>query len=281
MYPAGIAGVRTHMLTTATGLRMRVVECGRAEGAPALLIHGWGACVYSYRFLLQALGGAGRRAVAFDLRGHGLSDKPVGRGRYAVDVLVSDVRDLIEGLGVERADVVGHSMGGGLALHFALAHPNRIRRLVLAAPVNLTRMRLPRLGHLLTPRVTDRFARYLTPRWLTSALLRSTYGDPTKVSEHDIDQYWAPSQFPAYYRATRALLEEFDWTALSMDQLTSLACQTLVVLSTADRLVQGAESAALRIPQAAVVDLIGAGHLGVEECASEFNRMVVEFLQRE
>ena len=102
-----------------------------------------------------------------------------------------------------------------------------------------------------------------------------------KVSGHDIDEYWAPSQFPAYYRATRALLEEFDWSPLSLDQLTSLGCQTLVVLSTSDRLVQGAEAAALRIPEAAVVDLIGAGHLGVEECASDFDRMVLEFLQRE
>lgn len=280
MYPAGIEGVRTRMLTMATGLRVRVIECGPADGPPALLIHGWGACVYTYRFLLQALGGARRRAIAFDLRGHGLSDKPVGRGRYRVDVLVSDVHDLLEGLGIDRADLVGHSMGGGLALHFALALPQRVRRLILAAPVNLTSMRLPAIGHLLTPRFTDYFARYLTPRWLTNALLRSTYGDPSKVSDHDIDEYWAPSQFPAYYRAARALLEEFDWSRLPLEQLSALECETLVILSTADRLVRGAESAALRIPRAAVVDLIGAGHLGVEECATDFNRMVVAFLER-
>jgi pimeloyl-ACP methyl ester carboxylesterase len=266
MYPAGVEGVRAHALTAATGLTMRIVECGPASGAPVLLIHGWGACVYSYRFLLQALGKAGYRAIAFDLRGHGLSAKPVGAGRYTVDVLVADVRDVLE--------------GGGLALHFAMAHPKRIRGLVLAAPVSLTSMRLPRIGHLLTPRFTDHFARHLTPRWLTSALLRATYGDPSGISDHDVDEYWAPSQFPEYYRAARALLEEFDWSPLSTEQLTSVSPRSLVILGTADRLVQGAESAALRIPEASVVDLIGAGHLGVEECAADFNRMVLEFLGR-
>src|SRR5206468_8418867 len=68
MYPAGIAGVRTRMLTMATGMRVRVVECGPTDGAPVVLIHGWGACVYTYRFLLQALGSARRRVIAFDLR---------------------------------------------------------------------------------------------------------------------------------------------------------------------------------------------------------------------
>jgi pimeloyl-ACP methyl ester carboxylesterase len=268
------------MLTMATGQRVRIVESGAVDGPPVVLIHGWGACVYTYRYLLRALGNAGHRAISFDLRGHGLSDKPVGRGRYTVDVLVADVRDLLDGLEIDRADVVGHSMGGGLALHFALAHSTRVRRLVLAAPVNLTRMRLPAIGHLLTPRFTDQFARYLTPRWLTNALLRSTYGNPRRATDRDVDEYWAPSQFPNYYRAARALLAQFDWEPLSVDQLMRLDCKTLVILSTADRLVRGAESPALLIPRATVVDLIGAGHLGIEECAEDFNRMVVDFLEQ-
>jgi pimeloyl-ACP methyl ester carboxylesterase len=266
------------MVTLSTGLRVRVLESGAPDGEPLVLIHGWGACVYTFRHLLQALEGSARRVVAFDLRGHGLSDKPVARGDYTTGAVVGDVRDVLDALGIAHADVLGHSLGGGIALHFALAHRARIRRLALAAPVSLTGIRLPAIGHLLTPRFTDRFARYLTPRWLTKLLLRSTYGDPRRVTEGDVDEYWAPSQFPEYYRAARALLAEFDWNALTTRELASLACRTLVILSTADRLIRGAEIPARLIKESTVVQLVGAGHLGIEECAAEFNETVLHFL---
>ena len=281
MFPAGVAGITTRILPIRSGLRVRLLEAGPPRGALVVLVHGWGACVYTFREAVPALARAGRRVLAFDLRGHGLSDKPVGRGKYSVDALCADLRDVMDAAGVDRADLLGHSLGGGVALHFALTYPERIRRLVLAAPVGLTSISLPTIGHLLTPRFTDRFARYLTPRWLTNALLRSTYGKPSRVTDRDVDEYWAPSQFPDYYRAARALLEEFDWDPIAAERLASMPCRTLVILSTADRLIRGAEGPATAIRGATVVSLEGAGHLGIEECADEFNRMVLRFLNDE
>jgi len=280
MYPAGVSGIRTRAVSLPSGLRLRVLESGPETGTPLILIHGWGACVYTFRHLLASRALLERRLIAFDQRGHGLSDKPTPRGSYATSALVDDVRDLMDALDVERADVLGHSLGGGVALHFTLAHRSRVRRLVLAAPIGITSVQLPRIGHWLTPRITDRLASFLTPRLLTEILLRSTYGNPRRVSERDIDEYWAPSQFPDYYRAARALLEEFDWNALDTRQLASLGHESLVILGTADRLIRGAESAATTIPKAKLVELDGAGHLGIEECAEEFNRAVRSFLDR-
>ena len=278
MFPAGVAGITTRVLAMRSGLRVRVLEAGPTTGPPVVLVHGWGACVYTFRDAVPALARAGRKVLAFDLRGHGLSDKPVGRGKYTISAMCDDLRDFMDAAGIDRADLLGHSLGGGLALHFVLAHPERIQRLVLAAPVGLTSIRLPAIGHLLTPRFTDRLARYLTPRWLTNALLRSTYGKPSRVTDRDIDEYWAPSQFPDYYRAARALLEEFDWDPIPAERLAAMSCRTLVILSTADRLIRGAETPATAIRDAIVVTLKGAGHLGIEECAEEFNRMVLGFL---
>lgn len=278
MYPADVPEVRSRTVTLPTGLRLRVIESGPPKGEPTLLVHGWGACVYTYRHSMRALGMAGRRAIAFDLRGHGLSDKPVGQGRYRTRLLLDDTRDLLDCLGLDQADIVGHSLGGGLALHFALAHPARIRRLVLAAPVCLTRIRLPTIGRRIAPRLTDRFARFLTPRWLTSMLLRATYSDPRRVTARDVDEYWAPSQFSNYYRAARALLEEFSWEPLTRNELEGIRCPTLVILSGADRLIGNAEAAATRIPRSQLRCLEGAGHLGVEECAEEFNAALLTFL---
>jgi|tagenome__1003787_1003787.scaffolds.fasta_scaffold20978870_5 pimeloyl-ACP methyl ester carboxylesterase len=280
MYPAGVAGITTRILPLRSGLRVRLLEAGPANGTAVVLVHGWGACVYTFRDTVPALVAAGLRVIAFDLRGHGLSEKPVGRGRYTMGAICDDLRDFMDAAALERADLLGHSLGGGVALHFALTHPERIRRLVLAAPVGLTRIRLPAIGHLLTPRFTDRFARYLTPRWLTNVLLRSTYGKPSRVTDRDIDEYWAPSQFPDYYRAARALLEEFDWAPIAPARLASIKCRTLVMLSTADRLIRGAEVPAKAIGGGTVLTLEGAGHLGIEECAEEFNRMVLSFLNQ-
>lgn len=281
MFPAGVAGITTRMLPLRSGLRVRVLEAGPADGRPVVLVHGWGACVYTFRHAMPALARARRRVLAFDLRGHGLSDKPVGPRKYTLEAIRDDLCDFMDAAGVERADLLGHSLGGGVVLHFALAHPERIRRLVLAAPVGLTSISLPTIGHLLAPRFTNRFARYLTPRWLTNFLLRWTYGKPRRVTDRDVDEYWAPSQFPEYYRAARALLEEFDWEPIGAERLAAMPCRTLVILSTADRLIHGGEAPARGIRGATVVTLEGAGHLGIEECAEEFNRMMLGFLNDE
>ena len=281
MFPAGVAGLTTRTLAMPSGLRVRVMDAGSVGGAPVLLVHGWGACIYTFRSTAPALARSGRRVLAFDLRGHGLSDKPVGRGKYTLDALCGDLREFMDAAGIDRADLLGHSLGGGVVLHFALTHPERVRRLVLAAPVGLTSIRLPTIGQLLAPRFIDHFARYLTPRWLTNALLRSAYGKPTRVTDRDVDEYWAPSQYPNYYRAARALLEEFDWDPVAPQRLAAMSCRTLVILSGADRLIRGAEGPATAIRGATVVTLDGAGHLGVEECADEFNRMVLGFLNED
>lgn len=279
MYPAGAADVSQRLVTLRSGLRLRVLESGPATGLPVLLVHGWGACVYTYRYLLPALSRAGRRAIAFDLRGHGLSAKPRGAENYMTAALLGDVLEVLDTLEVEKADVVGHSLGGGLALQLALSAPARVCRLVLAAPVGLGRVRLRRFARMMTPRVTDRFARYLTPRWLTRFLLHGAYGDPRRVPNDAIDEYWAPSQFPDYYRAVRALLHAFSWRPLTAAELARIEQPALVILGTADRLIPDAHRGATSLGNATVISLAGAGHLGIEECAEESNAAVIRFLK--
>jgi pimeloyl-ACP methyl ester carboxylesterase len=242
------------------------------------MIHGWGASVYTYRHLLPGIASTGRRAVAFDLPGHGLSEKPTGSAEYTSAALRSDVCALIDVMGLGRVDVIGHSLGGSVALRLALDAPHRIRRLVLAAPVGLSEVRLRSIGHCLTPRLTNRFARYLTPRWLTSFLLHGAYGNPRRVPDEAIDEYWAPSQFPAYYRALRALLAVFSWEPFTAAELASIRLPTLVILGTADRLIPRAARSAASLPNSMLLSLDGAGHLGIEECAAEAGDAILRFL---
>ncbi len=105
------------------------------EGFPTLLIHGfasnkevnWVSTSWT-RELLQA----GRRVIALDNRGHGESGKPDDSASYATPVMAEDARRLLDHLGIEKADVIGYSMGARIAAFLALAHPNRVRRAVFS-----------------------------------------------------------------------------------------------------------------------------------------------------
>lgn len=111
-------------------LRLAIREEG--SGDPVILLHGFPELAYSWRHQLPALARAGFRAVAPDLRGYGESDRPTTVDAYGVPRLVGDVVGLIDALGYDRVDLVGHDWGGGLAWATAALHPARVRRLVIA-----------------------------------------------------------------------------------------------------------------------------------------------------
>jgi pimeloyl-ACP methyl ester carboxylesterase len=114
--------------TTVHGYRRAYVRCG--DGPPLLLLHGIGDSADTWRSVLGPL--AERHTViAPDLLGHGHSDRP--RADYSVAAYACGMRDLLSVLDVERVSVIGHSLGGGVAMQFAYQFPERCERLVLVA----------------------------------------------------------------------------------------------------------------------------------------------------
>ncbi|MEA2292761.1 MAG: hypothetical protein QOE86_400 [Solirubrobacteraceae bacterium] len=106
----------------------RVTYEHRGEGPVIVLIHGITSSSRTWRSVLDGLAER-HTVVAPDLLGHGRSGKP--RGDYSLGAYASGVRDLLAVLGLERATVVGHSLGGGIAMQFAYQFPERLERLVL------------------------------------------------------------------------------------------------------------------------------------------------------
>ncbi len=117
----------THRFVEANGIRFHYAEQG--AGPLIILLHGFPEFWYSWRSQLPALAAAGYRAVALDMRGYGLTDKP--RSGYEIEHLVDDVVAVIQALGESRAHLVGHDWGGIVAWQTAWRRPNAVRSLVV------------------------------------------------------------------------------------------------------------------------------------------------------
>jgi pimeloyl-ACP methyl ester carboxylesterase len=102
-------------------------------GLPVVLVHSMAGTAAHWSGQLEHLR-PGRRAVAFDLRGHGASDPPRNQ-EYSIAGMTEDIAAVVNGLGLSSFVLVGHSLGGGVALAYAGAHPSRVAGLLLLDPI--------------------------------------------------------------------------------------------------------------------------------------------------
>lgn len=278
MWPAGAPSLRTRYVTIAGGHAVRVVESGPAHGAPILLVHGWGSSVYSFSETIPALADAGYRVLALDLPGFGLSDKPASPDCYTTHGVSRAVLDTATRLGVERFTFFGHSMGGAVGLRMVLGGERRIEKLVLVNSVGLGRAPLMGPVRFLSPRIIEPLLPTLVRRAMVKLILALAYGTGARPTEQDVEQYWAPSQFPEMLRACRLLAHNFDFHALSDAELQSIGVPVLAVGSGRDRMVLGCAERARLIPNVRLVTLTDGGHLSLQECADRVNPAVLAFL---
>jgi pimeloyl-ACP methyl ester carboxylesterase len=109
------------------------VDDGGRGGLPVVFAHSLAGNSSQWKAQLEHLRPT-RRAVAFDFRGHGRSE-PAKNGDYSIAGMASDIGAVVDSLGLERFVLVGHSMGGGAALDYARAHPERVAGLLLVDPI--------------------------------------------------------------------------------------------------------------------------------------------------
>src|SRR5919112_4997741 len=107
MSPAGHRELVARFVSLPSGVRVRVLACGPADGPPLLFVHGWSCSLYVFRKNYAAAASAGFRVYAPDLKGHGLSDKPLTPGEYTAAAMSAHVQEIMDGLGVSSAALVG------------------------------------------------------------------------------------------------------------------------------------------------------------------------------
>ena len=110
-----------------------LIETGPLDGQPVLFVHGFGGTARNFTLNMAALAKAGFHVIAPELWGMGRSAKP--RGRYSLDRWVDQLIGVMDSLGMQRAFLVGHSMGGAVAIRLASKYPERVTKLALVAPL--------------------------------------------------------------------------------------------------------------------------------------------------
>lgn len=271
-YPAGTPYQTRDIVVD--GTRLRCIVTGR--GPAVVLLHGLAASMYSWRHTIPALATAGYQVIAVDLKGFGFSDRPP-RGYSNADY-VQLTLGLLDSLRVHDAVLVGNSMGGQIAIEVALARPERVRGLVLLAnagfgvryPLLLRAARWPLAGPVATA---------LRNRSSTAAILRSLYADPARVTEADVDQYYAPVAEPDYGRALRGVLREYRFDGLT-DRVVAVRAPTLILWGVEDRVISPAvgRTLAARLERVAFFMIPGAGHVPQEEAPDSTNPLLLTFL---
>jgi pimeloyl-ACP methyl ester carboxylesterase len=250
-------------------------------GPDALMIHGWASSWRMWERPLNRLASAGLRAWAIDLPGCGESDAlNASNGWYTIAHLADAVEAFTERVGIESVVLVGHSMGGAIALEMTDRHSYSTRALVLVAPVVSGRLGLSLhvlLGSPFGRRLLELsqhhgvLARLGGRTRFAAPWLRHIPGPALRRDAEDLART-APQ---AAIGTLRAVID-FDFT----DRLDRICAPTLVVVGTRDTTVPPAEGelAADRIPDAQLVQFHGVGHQPVDERPEEFDRLLLDFV---
>jgi 3-oxoadipate enol-lactonase len=259
--------------TAADGTRLAYDVWGKRDGEPVLLIQGLGSDSRGWALQRMALGRR-YRCIAVDNRGVGRSGRPPGP--YPLATMADDACRVLDAEGVERAHVIGASMGGAIAQIIAIRHPERVRSLVLACTScqhhpwrcelfeewiegversGIGALRNDALKWLIGPRFRARFG-----PWVNLLARIVLHGDAA-----------------GFIAQARGIIESNDDLRF---ELTGVTVPTLVVTGSQDMLtpIGDAEEIAELIPGAQLIELRGAGHGIMVEAPNAFNAVVREFL---
>jgi len=268
---------------TIAGTRTFLVEEGPKDGPAVVLVHGFGGSTFSYRKNVAPLAEAGFHVVTFDLPGFGLSDKKWDAD-YSHPAAADFVVAVITQLGIRRATLVGHSMGGNVVAHVAERHPEVVEKLVFVAPV-FFEGKAPGAGRwILRFPPVRRWAQIIVRRQLkppgSGRTLRTGFGDPSLVTEEVIEGYAAPRRMKDWELSLLGIARDTSKSALARP-LAEIRVPVLIVWGDRDTWVPLSRGERLRkeLPGAEWLVVPGAGHLVLEERPGDVDAGLIAFLK--
>jgi pimeloyl-ACP methyl ester carboxylesterase len=276
-----------------------VLPSGKPNGRTAVLLHGKNFCAASWAGTLEALRAAGFRVIAPDQIGFCKSSKPKSY-QFTFQQLAHDTQRLLESAGASRFVLIGHSMGGMLAVRHALMYPGSIEKLVLVNPIGLEDWKAKGVPH----QTLD--AWYQSELQTTAERIRSyqktTYYAGTWKPEYDVwvemlaGMYRGPGKQQVAWAS--ALTYDMIYTQPIIYELEQLSVPVLLLIGKQDNTAIGkalapeavrkslglyaklAPEAAARIPRAQLVLFDELGHTPQLQDPARFHRALLEGLSR-
>jgi pyruvate dehydrogenase E2 component (dihydrolipoamide acetyltransferase) len=254
----------------AGGKQLRVLDLGAGDATPVLLLHGFGADLNSWMFTQPALAERGR-AVALDLPGHGGSTKVLDGADESSFAAVIDLA--LGALGIARCHLVGHSMGGGIALAFAAWQPERVASLTLIASAQL--------GPEINAEFIDGFVKAQRRREAQEVLTLLMH-DPAMISRAMVEDVLRYKRLDGVAAALETIAAEwFPGDIQRVDNAVvaaNLAVPVQLIWGRDDRIIPLAHAEALK-EKLPVHILEDAGHLPHMEKSGEVNRLISRFIE--
>ena len=252
------------------------------KGTSVILLHGIGSSVETWMYNISVLA-QHHRVYAVDLVGAGRSDKPPTT--YSLTYLAEFVLGFMDAISIECASLVGNSLGGGVALQFALNFPRKVEKLILVNSFGLGKeitltlrlATLPFVGKLFSP-----------SRSGTALTLKQSVYDPTLISNEWVELYYQIATLPGAWEAVLALINanielfgvRTEVYNTIVDRLATITVPTLVFWGRQDRIlpVAHAQVASKGLPSARIHIFDRCCHWPQVERSEEFNTLVLEFL---
>jgi pimeloyl-ACP methyl ester carboxylesterase len=247
------------------------------QGPPLVLIHGLGGRIYNFRYNIPVLS-EHLRVVALDLKGFGYSERPAV-GDYSLMAQARLVGELMDRLGIPRAAVLGHSMGGAIALRLAVTCPEKVDRLMLVGSAPPNGM-VPRLAASAPLRSLLRLgtALVLHQPGLRERVLRQGFYDPAFLSAEMLEEFRRSACIRGSTDAIASLLSD-----AARDEpigLSRVSQPVLLLWGEGDRWtnLRLARRLADELPDARLQVVDRARHMVLEERAEEANEAILAFL---
>jgi pimeloyl-ACP methyl ester carboxylesterase len=282
-------GIFQKQIVTLEGdVQVHSILTGDENGAPVVLLHGGGTdnAMLSWRDAIPALAQAGYRVYAPDYPGYG--DSPPSREPAVLENLGGCLRQLMDTWDVPQAALVGVSMGGALAIGYALEHPERVSRLILVGPYGIQdEVPFHKLSYFLVkaPWLMDAFwAMSRGSRMAARYSLNSIIKNPQSRTDALLEEVLAAMENRHSQAAfSQFQRDEIQWRGVKTNytsRLGEIAAPALIVHGDQDVGVplEYARCAAQRLPNGRLEVIPNAGHWTQRDYPERFNRLMLEFL---
>ncbi|MBC8257548.1 MAG: alpha/beta hydrolase [SAR324 cluster bacterium] len=245
------------------------------KGETVVFIHGLGSSAEDWSYQTEFFS-KHFQVLAYDVRGHGQSDKP--KGAYSVPLFAEDLLNLLNALAIEKVHIVGLSMGGWIVFQFGLDYPERVKSLTVVN--SWADMRLKKISDKINFYKRTVLFQLLTMRKIGEIIGKKLFIKPEqKELLQNFIEKWAKNHKPSYLASFKAVK---GWSV--EDRLSEITCPVLVVSADEDYTpVSDKEAYAAKMINAEFVELAvvkDSRHATPVEHPAEFNQVVGKFLSK-